>query len=71
MKTTTIPDSFAIKEPQNKKSHNEEPYNMPITMQELVHTMQTNKNAAPGPDSIHNKMKNIPEECLHQIFGLF
>ena len=28
---------------QSFESHNEEPYNMPITMQELVHAIQTNK----------------------------
>ena len=56
----------------NFKSTNTEPYNNPFTMQELKDAINTNKDTAPGPDGIHNRMlKNIPENSLIQLLNIF
>ena len=41
-------------------------------MQELKDAINTNKDSAPGPDGIHNRMlKNIPENLLIQLLNIY
>lgn len=48
-------------------------YNLPITKQELIHTINRNlKNASPGQDNIHAAMlKNLHENSLSYLLSLF
>ena len=53
------------------ESVNDEPYNAPLTMQELRDAIASNRRTAPGPDGIHNIMiQNILEEALPHILKI-
>ena len=59
-------------QPLQIASINNEPYNLSFTIQELTEAIKSNRNTAPGPDSIYNSMmKNTTEEVQLQLLNVF
>lgn len=53
-------------------THNEEPINGPITMDELKFTLANSNNSSPGPDDIPNSfIKNLPDSGIKYLLSLY
>lgn len=56
----------------NFESDNSEPYNQPITLDELKHALQCTKDTSPGPDNVtYSMIKHVPMEAAEHILKIF